>query len=326
MVHPPQTETAPTPAELEELETFAVAIARQTGLRLLERFGEQLKVEFKQEGNRSPVTEADREAEESLRSAIRVRYPDHSILGEEGENHEPGSSGYVWVLDPLDGTTNFINRFPLFCVSVGVLYERQPVAAAIFAVTSHQATPGVYHARRGGGAWFEDQPLTIPEQAEPGRARLAAQPSFFGRRPGAITPEFRPKQGEVRVMGSICQELAFVAAGVLQYALFFGPRIWDVAAGVLIVQEAGGLTLVSGPNRGAGWYNLVTFDPAPPDKPEDPDGELAGLVRWRRAMIIGTPGIAAYLAREVRMGPPPQTTAGRALARTLRALWRVVGR
>src|SRR5438128_2204301 len=88
-------------AELETLEAFAVEIARQTGHQLLDRFGQQIAVEYKAEGGRSPVTPADRDAEAFLRDAIRARYPDHGILGEEGEDLEADAGEFVWVLDPL---------------------------------------------------------------------------------------------------------------------------------------------------------------------------------------------------------------------------------
>ncbi|MBI4497648.1 MAG: inositol monophosphatase [Chloroflexi bacterium] len=299
---------------LSALEDRAAAWADEVGRMLLGRYGTLLHVEYKVPGERSPVTAADRDAEAMLRAAITREFPSHSILGEEGEDLALHDEAFLWVLDPLDGTTNFINGLPLFGVSIGVLYEGMPVAAAIFAATSHRGGPGVYAARRGGGARFAGEPLRLPLQAAPQPSRLAAQPAHFVRW-GGVRREFRRHQGEVRTLGSVALELAYVASGTLQYAIFGGPRIWDVAAGVLLVQEAGGLVVERQPGSTT-WMPLHRFTPPPQRQPGDAVAGLAGLRRWRSSLVAGSPQVAGFVAEHLPASPPsPWTRLVRSVAR-----------
>ena len=294
MTTPPAGAPILDEALLRTLEERASAMAGAVGGMLLERFGTLLEVEFKGKDERSPVTEADRDAEAMLRSAIAQDFPDHSILGEEGEDLVQHESPFTWVLDPLDGTTNFINRLPLWAVSVGVLHEGVPVAAAIFTATSHRGGPGVYSARRGGGARLAGEPLTLPLQEKPRTSRLSGQPGHFARFARGLGEPFRRNQGEPRVLGSIAVELAFAAAGTLQYAIFGPPRIWDVAAGVLLVEEAGGLVMVGVPDRWS-WMPLHRFIAPPPRRPDDAMVGVAGLRRWSSGLVAGSPQVVGFV-------------------------------
>lgn len=272
---------------LRTLEARAAAWAEQAGNLLLEQYGTRLTVEFKEKDERSPVTEADRAAETLLRNAISQEFPDHSILGEEGEDLVQGDGAFVWVLDPLDGTTNFINHLPLWAVSIGVLHEGVPVAAAVFTATSHRGGPGVYSAYRGGGARFNGAPLKLAQETGQRASRLVGRPGNFNLAP-TVGVALARRPGEPRVLGSIAVELAYAAAGTLQNALFGPPRIWDVAGGVLLVQEAGGLVMESGRN---GWLPLHRFNIPPPAKPGDAVTGVAGLKRWRSATVVGSPQV-----------------------------------
>ncbi|MGH2603431.1 MAG: inositol monophosphatase family protein, partial [Dehalococcoidia bacterium] len=124
-------DTTPDAALFAEIEEAASGWAHEAGQLLLARFRTALTVEYKSKGRQDPVTEADRESERFLHQAIHARFPEHGVLGEEGAEAAQGAP-FVWVLDPLDGTTNYINGLPLWCVSVGVLWRGRPVAAAIF--------------------------------------------------------------------------------------------------------------------------------------------------------------------------------------------------
>ncbi|MBI2164828.1 MAG: hypothetical protein HYU29_00260 [Chloroflexi bacterium] len=174
----------PDPSLLKEIEYRAVEMARETGLFLTESQMTPGTVEYKGRGRSSPVTPADREAEERLRRSIQQRFPGHSILGEEGEVVGSDGAPFLWVLDPLDGTSNFIGRLAVFAVSVGVLYEGVPVAAALFLPASSGNGGRVYHARRDGGAFAEEQPIAVASLATPEDGRLVAFPAHYGRRFG----------------------------------------------------------------------------------------------------------------------------------------------
>ena len=120
------------PSLLLSLEEHATTLARQAGTLLLDLFQRKLLVEYKSKGQRDPVTEADRKAEELLTAGIQQHFPQHGILSEETQEPYGIKRDFVWVVDPLDGTTNFMNRYPFFGVSIGVLYRGVPVAGALF--------------------------------------------------------------------------------------------------------------------------------------------------------------------------------------------------
>jgi len=291
---------------LAEIEQHAALIAGEAGTLLLDLFRTPIDVEYKDEGNRDPVSEADRGAEEQLRAAILRRFPDHAILGEEGKDAGPAGAEYIWVLDPLDGTTNFVNGLPLFTVSVGVLRWGHPAAGAIWCSASPSGAPGVFSAHAGGGARLNGVPVSVEGRAARGAKqlphRLAAYPGNFG----AFLTLSHPRglrAGEPRTLGSTAYECALVAAGVLQSAIFWGPKIWDVAAGVMIVREAAGSALT---REGGRWHELTHFRVA-----DGRTGATRPLREWSAPVVIGSPEIAGGLVRALR-----PTLVGRALRLT----------
>ena len=255
-------------------------MARRAGTLLLNRFEQGPTVEFKSKGQGDPVTAADRESEELLYQAIKAAYPEHAVVGEEGADH-PGTTeaNVAWVLDPLDGTANFAGGLPLFAVSIGVLHRFRPVACALFTTVSHSGRPGVFHAHAGGGAFFDEKPLASPDSLEEVRVRLSGtlQRQFYRAWP---TLQKRNIRLDVRSLGSIALEMALVAAGSMKSAAFSSPRIWDVAAGALLVKEASGLVLTRESHRSK-WRPLDSFDVKEQAQP------LEGLRTWSAPVLIG---------------------------------------
>lgn len=291
-------------AMLAEIGAHAARIAAGAGALLLDLFQGPLTVEFKDQNQRDPVSQADRRAEQYLREAIQERFPDHAILGEEGKDAGPAGAEYTWVLDPLDGTTNYINGLPLFAVSVGVLRWGRPAAGAIWTAVSPSGAPARFSAHAGAGAVLDGRRLHIEDRGPvsnlPAPRRLAAVPGGFAAVLGFSGP-LRRRPGEPRVLGSIAVESAFVAAGVLQYAIFWSPKIWDIAAAATIVREAGGVALV---RSSGGWRDLDLFRPRRDRK----TGALRPLREWSAPVIVAAPP----LARSVSLALQP-TLLGRAL-------------
>ena len=287
--------------EYAELAASAAEMARQAGARLLETMGERPLVEYKGKGEVDPVTALDREVEATLQDAIRARFPGHGILGEEGAAAPAEGSPYLWVIDPIDGTANFLNGLPLFAVSIGVLNEGLPVAAAIFLPAGPGGRAGVVRAGRGCGAFFlpvgdedeEERRLEIPTRETPDASGTVGLPAAWA----SIYRFERPldrRHGQPRSLGSIALELSYVAAGMLQYAVFGPSRLWDVAAGVLLVQEAGGVVLMRS-RRGA-WQPVERFEPPAGDGPE-----LEQLRSWwLGSMVAGSPALAWNVSRALR--------------------------
>ena len=283
----------PDAALLTELEAHAARLARDAGALLLEHRQRELSVEYKGTGHQDPVSEADLKAEALLIERITARYPDHGILSEESTTTTWANRDLLWVLDPLDGTVNYLNRYPCFGVSVGVLYRGAPVVGALF-ILSPEATQGqVLRARLDGGAFLDDVPIHVSNSQKPSRTGLLIMPGHFWSR-YRIGRDLTHTMGNVRVTGSIVYELAQVATGIFEYAAFSGPRVWDVAASALIIREAGGEVLVRR-ERPRRWEPLRSFLEPGAGLPRDGD-----LRRWSASLLAGNPHVVDYVARNLR--------------------------
>ncbi|MBC8281553.1 MAG: inositol monophosphatase [Chloroflexi bacterium] len=287
----------------EEIEQFAVEIARGAGKILAGHFGRQIQVEFKDEHERDPVTAADKETQQYLTDEIAKRFPDHGVLGEEGTKEEKESEelakDILWVLDPLDGTTNYMNGLPVFASSIGVMYRGWPIAAAVYIpwpTGSEAKTEGgfVLHCRKGGGCFADDEPVSVYISDEPVPSRLIGVPGYFGVGQG-FTGKLAGKAGEVRTTGSIAYELAMTARGVLQYAMFGAPRLWDMVGGALAVVEAGGVVMTRFRGEKA-WHPMESLIPAWETKTPT----MKELRNWMAPLVAGNPKVAPLIADNVK--------------------------
>ena len=216
---------------------------------------------------KDPVSEVDQRVETLVRARIGERFPDHDIIGEEIAEPRHGAhyAEFVWAIDPIDGTSNFINGFPLFAASIGVLYRGQPIVGAIWCATTHALRPGVYHARVNSRVCFDE--VALETRVNPAvRRRLMGDPG---------TGDDRGLLLETRKTGSAAVECAFAAAGMLRLARFESPHIWDVAGGIAVVQSAG---LDVRESDGDIWRPFVGFDSM---------SNGTELRDWRRALVLG---------------------------------------
>ncbi len=280
---------------LRDLEAAAVDLARGAGEILAGHFGRQVDVEYKDEDRRDPVTNADKECQEYLTKEIERRFPDHGILGEEGpEDADTPCPDTLWVLDPLDGTTNFLNGLPVYASSIGVLRLGRPAAAALFIPWPKPGGGFVLHCRRGGGCFADDEPVSVFEGQEPEPNRLIGVPGHFGVT-NRFSRKLSSKAGEMRTTGSIAYELAMTACGVMQYAVFSAPRIWDMAAGALAVMEAGGTVMIRLPGERR-WRPLDSLVPFWESQPPS----LKELRKWTAPLVSGNSQIAPLMAANIR--------------------------
>ena len=220
---------------------FLIATARAAGELLRARFDDVHDVEEKRPHDL--VTEADRASEAAIVAAIRRAFPDAAILGEEGGAYA-GSSDERFIADPLDGTTNYAHRYPLFCVSLA--YERAGIveAAAIEAPLLGMS----FAARRGGGATLNGAPIHVSAVGGIGAALVCTgfNPAEYDRNGAFFAAASRAAQG-VRRDGSAALDLALVAAGRYDAFWEWDLKPWDVAAGALLIAEAGGrVTAIDG--------------------------------------------------------------------------------
>ena len=217
---------------------FLIPVVQEVGKFLLQSLGNAQSIQLK--GHANLVTEMDRRSEAHLIRAIRARYPNHAILSEEagalaGESGQP-----EWILDPIDGTTNYVHGLPYFCVAVALRQGLQVQAGLIY----HPYADELYWAERGRGAFLNGRPLRVSATPRLEDALLATGfPSDLSRAPDTNVEHFlmlMPKTRALRRLGSACLDLCNVAAGRLDG--FWQPTmlIWDVASGAIIVEEAGG--------------------------------------------------------------------------------------
>lgn len=221
--------------------SFARSLAQRSGELLLERLSEQRSISFKST-DRDLVTDADQASERLLVSTIQAHYPDHAIVGEEGTGDLSllHNEGYTWVLDPLDGTVNYANRLPVFCVSVGLFQDGEPLLGAVYAPLLGE----MYCAQVGQGATLNDEPLHVSQTSQLKDAILATGfPYDKHSSPRNNLQNFNvlaPRVRGIRRMGAAAMDLCFVASGRLDGYWEEKVQPWDIAAGVVIVREAGG--------------------------------------------------------------------------------------
>jgi len=188
------------------------------------------------------VTEVDHASEQAIIETLLTAYPDHGILAEEsGSEHGAQDSEFIWIIDPLDGTTNFIHGFPFYCVSIALAVKGKIEQAVIYDPTRND----LYTATKGRGAFVNDRRLRVSKRTDLKQCLLA---TGFPFREGdnfkqhlAILGDIMPRTAGLRRPGAAALDLAHVAAGLTDGFFETGLQPWDVAAGSLLVTEAGGL-------------------------------------------------------------------------------------
>lgn len=211
-------------------------IAREAGRLLMEFFHRRVKIEYK--GDADLVTEADRTSEKLILERIRKQWPLHEVIGEEGAHVETGGD-YRWYVDPLDGTTNFAHGFPVFCVSLGLAYQGQRKAAVVYDPTRDE----MFAAERGKGAVLNGEKIEVSKTSQLKQSLVATGfPSHKRHKNPNIYfyHQLTLRSHGVRRAGSAALDLTSVAAGRLDGFWEFNLNAWDTAAGILIVEEAGG--------------------------------------------------------------------------------------
>ena len=219
--------------------TIAVKAARRAG-GIINRAGRNLDViAVKEKAANDFVSEVDREAEQTIIRTLHESYPKHAILAEE--SGASGSSDYQWIIDPLDGTTNFLHGFPQYCVSIALAHKGIITQAVVYDPTRND----LFTATRGGGAFLNDSRIRVSK-------RIHLQPSLIGT--GFPYRQLEHLEAYLNMMrdvvkhtagirrpGSAALDLAYVASGRIDGFWELGLGKWDIAAGALLITEAGGM-------------------------------------------------------------------------------------
>ena len=241
-----------TASEPERLARLAERAAARAGGYLL-KVRRPEPSEWMTKGHHDFVTDVDRTAEKLIHADLLAAEPDSHILGEELSPDDAVLTGLVWVVDPLDGTTNFLHGYPWWSVSIAAVIDGEVVAGTVFHVPAHRR----YTAWRGGGAWCGPDRLQVSTVTDPGQALIGTGfpfktpqdlPAYHGQ-----LDQILPTTAGVRRAGSAAIDLATVAAGQFDgfWELTLAP--WDKAAGIILIREAGGVVtdLEGAPARAA---------------------------------------------------------------------------
>jgi myo-inositol-1(or 4)-monophosphatase len=252
--------------EIAEAHEFAVSLAREAGKLLRERFEGPRDVDHK--GEIDLVTDADRASEALIANAIRERFPDHLLLAEEGSTGARSRGAWRWVVDPLDGTTNFAHRYPHFATSIALEHDGDVVVGAVYDPMRDE----MFEAAKGMNARLNGEPIAVTPQSALLSTLLATGfPYDLNARDESsrLWARFNNQTQGVRRDGSAALNLCYVAAGRLDGYWERPVQPWDKAAGALIASEAGA---------------LVTGLTGTPFKVED-DGVIAANPGLHRAIL-----------------------------------------
>ncbi|OEJ68684.1 inositol monophosphatase family protein [Magnetovibrio blakemorei] len=217
------------------------AAAQKAARRLTRDFGEVENLQVSKKGPADFVSNADKKAEDTLVKELQKARPDYGFILEEANNIEGKDSSNTWVIDPLDGTTNFLHGIPHFAISIGLLRDGEPFAGVVY----NPITDEMFWAEKGQGAFLNGRRLRVSARAHLSEGLFATGLPFLGKekdgerfmqRVNAVTT----LSAGVRRFGSAALDLAYVAAARYDGYWESGLQAWDIAAGIVLVREAGG--------------------------------------------------------------------------------------
>lgn len=227
---------------MQPMVNIAVRAARAAGEVIVRQAGRLDRVQVTTKGRNDFVSDVDREAEAAIVRTLRKAYPDHAIHAEEGGREEAagGPPEYTWIIDPLDGTTNFLHGFPHYAISIALQHRNRLEAGVIYDPLREE----LFTAYRGAGAQLDGRRIRVPQRKSIDGALLGTGFPFKNQH------LFEPYLGmfertaqrasDLRRAGSAALDLAYVAAGRLDGFFELGLQPWDIAAGLLLIEEAGG--------------------------------------------------------------------------------------
>ncbi len=222
-----------------EYSIIAIQSALAAGELLRQGFGTQFLIESKP-GKQNLVTEYDKASEKKIISAILERYPDHNILAEESGQLQKSKSPFTWIIDPLDGTVNFAHNVPMFCISIAVAKANEIISAVVY----HPLLQELFFAEKGMGAFLNGTPISVTQNDQLSGSLLATGfPYNVDTNPHHCIESFTKLQAQgipIRRIGSAALDMSYVAAGRFDGYWEVSLHPWDMAAGKLLVEEAGG--------------------------------------------------------------------------------------
>ena len=228
-----------TPHDLDIRLKTAAAITRDAGKLALDFFHRRDQLEIEHKGMQDLVSLADRQTEEAIREGLGRAFPDDAIIGEEGGTEAAGAAGPLWIIDPIDGTMNFLRGVPFWSVAVALMVDRK----LMIGITYDPLYDELFTARRGGGAFRNGKAMKVSGATEPKQAVIGATFSFKMSVDayGELLTAILRAGSDHRRLGSTALMMAHVADGRLDACATLLCNSWDVIGGLMLVEEAGGI-------------------------------------------------------------------------------------
>jgi myo-inositol-1(or 4)-monophosphatase len=225
---------------MHAMQNVAVMAARRGGDSLIRNLVKLEKLKVEKKGRNDFVSEADVAAEQAVISVIHKHYPDHAILAEE--SGASGDSDYVWIIDPLDGTTNYLHGFPVFCVSIALAHKGRVEHAAVYDPLRQE----IFSASRGQGALLDGRRIRVSGRKDLERSLIGTGFPYRSSNESVehymkMLAKAMERSAGIRRPGAAALDLCYVAAGRLDAFWETGLMPWDLAAGTLLIREAGGI-------------------------------------------------------------------------------------
>ncbi|MDD3297012.1 MAG: inositol monophosphatase [Candidatus Omnitrophica bacterium] len=220
---------------MSDMINLGIDAAREAGKFLLENFGKIKSIDKK--GDRNFATNLDKEAEGMIIDKIKTRFPDHGIIAEESGSNGV-SDGYLWIIDPLDGTHNFMRDINIFGVSIGLVYKKEFIAGVIYMPKDDE----LYVGEKSQGAYKNGRKIHVSENNSLKECSISFDSSirYSSEVMLKVLDDLAKEVFNIRMFGSSVRQLSYVAEGKLDFAVEFHDRPWDFSGGVSIIEEAGG--------------------------------------------------------------------------------------
>jgi fructose-1,6-bisphosphatase/inositol monophosphatase family enzyme len=245
--------TIPTATSGAKAIDVAWRCVREGGAIALERFRGERTIDTKSRGN--VVTDADLAVERHVKAILRAEFPRHAILSEETSAATDPMSGWVWVLDPIDGTKNYSVGVPFWCVNLALCSDGEPVIGITYDAVQNEG----FWAVAGEGAWCDGRRLRASDSPDVDSSIVGIDLGYDDARGGdqiALMARIFPRVQSLRILGSAALAMAYVSCGRLDLFTHMNISPWDIAAGMLLVREAGG----AASDRGGGPMTLLSKD------------------------------------------------------------------
>ena len=276
----------------KEYENFCLEISKIAGNYVLNNFEGNFEI-FSKDKKNNLVTEIDHNTQKMIIENIKQSYPGHIIVGEEDNiKLMQNTSEFIWVIDPIDGTTNFVNGIPNFAISIALLKDYEPIAGAIWIPWPNNEKSLIFSSSKNNGSSLGGFELDLNKYdytnlEEGSVSSYSSFSTLTGNRDRNIKPWNKIIKGEKRVIGTVAYEMALLAKGAIKFGLFGPASIWDFGAGLLLIKEAGGIIYFLDKD-----YNCVEkFDSFKPLIEKEKSIDEKFIYEWTGQFLIGAPGI-----------------------------------